>query len=260
MMNNAEATNQTVPEALGSRKAHNSKELALNRRLAADIARQQIRPLAVASVDAAQCYDSIAHTPGSLACQRLGAPPLFLSCMLVTIQLMKFYLRTAFGDLDLFFGGGRHGLPFQGICQGNGGGPAFWYAVSVVLVLALYHRGHCAQYKSALLLEITTVAGLLFVDDTDLLAYADDESTTPTEVVDALQAAIRTWQGVLRATGGSLKPEKCSWGVLAFRYQGGKPRIRTPRDFPAELSLPTDLGAVLPIKRVSAADGVTCVE
>jgi hypothetical protein len=53
MMQNAEQNGLTVPEALGSRKNHDAKELAHNRRLQADISRQQVRPLAVASVDAA---------------------------------------------------------------------------------------------------------------------------------------------------------------------------------------------------------------
>ena len=161
MMKNAEAKKWTVKEALGSRKNHDARELALNRRLMADISRQQVRPLAVASVDAAQCYDSIAHPAGSLACQRLGAPPLFLSCMLLCIQLMKFHLRTAYGDSDSHFNSRPGENPLQGICQGNGGGPPFWYGVSVVLVIVLYHRGHGAKYRSALSNEITIAAGLL---------------------------------------------------------------------------------------------------
>jgi hypothetical protein len=259
MMRNAEAHNLTVPEALGSRKHHDAKELALNRRLLADISRQQVRPLAIASVDAAQCYDSIAHLPGSLACQRLGAPPLFMSCMLLTIQLMKFHIRTAYGDSDSYFSSTPGRLPLQGICQGNGAGPSFWYAVSIVLVILLHHKGHGAKYRSALSNEITVIAGLLFVDDTDLLAYGESSESIPTEVVEALQAAVLTWQQGLLATGGALKPEKCSWSLLAYWFKNGKPQIHTPRSFPASISLAAADGTMKPIERVPASEGTTVV-
>lgn len=259
MMRNAEAHNNTVPEALGSRKHHNAKELALNRRLIADISRQQVRPLAVASVDAAQCYDCIAHPVGSLACQRLGVPPMFLSCMLATIQCMNFHLRTAYGDSTSSFGSTPGQLPLQGILQGNGAGPAFWYAVSILLVLLLHTKGHGAKYRSALALQTTILAGLLFVDDTDLVAYGESSATRAADVVVALQATVLTWQQGLVTTGGSLKPAKCSWSLLAYWFKAGKVQIHTPHSFPATLSLPAEDGTMIPIERVPASVGITCV-
>jgi hypothetical protein len=81
--------------------------------------------------------------------------------------------------------------------------------MSIILVILLHHKGHGANYRSALSNELTVIAGLLFVDDTDLLAYGESPESVPTEVVEALQAALLTWQQGLVATGGSLKPEKC---------------------------------------------------
>jgi hypothetical protein len=167
MMNNAEELGLVVPEALGSRKAHNSLELALDCCLTIDLSRLKLEPIAVTSVDAAQCYNCITHPPGSLACQRLGTPPLFLSCMLRCIQLMRFHLRTAYGDSEEYFGGIMELIEVltQGICQGNGAGPSFWYAVSIILVNMLHHKGHGVQFLSALTNKLVKLAGLLFVDD-----------------------------------------------------------------------------------------------
>jgi len=134
MMRSAEANGLTHQETLGSRKFHDARELALNRRLLTDISRQQLIPLAVSSVDAEECYDRQAHTPGSLCCQRLGAPALPLMSMLLTIQAMRFHLRMGFGDSVRSFGGTTPALPFQGSLQGNGGGCGFWLAMSLVLV------------------------------------------------------------------------------------------------------------------------------
>eukprot|EP00804_Cyclotella_cryptica_P028926 CCRYP_008483-RA/>CCRYP_008483-RA protein AED:0.51 eAED:0.51 QI:0/-1/0/1/-1/1/1/0/135 len=55
-------------------------------------------PAALASVDAANCYDRVAHAVASLVFRAMGAKlPMTLS-MLTAIQQMQFFLRTAFGD------------------------------------------------------------------------------------------------------------------------------------------------------------------
>ena len=118
-MANAEEHGLVQQEAVGSRKGHSDHEIALNRRLATDISRQQNKTLGVVSVDAAQCYDCIAHALGSIACQRLGAPPFFLLTMLTCIQKMHFHLRTAYGDSDSFLGAHRDqgNVPFRGYAK-----------------------------------------------------------------------------------------------------------------------------------------------
>jgi hypothetical protein len=128
----------------------------INCHLTINLSRLKLEPIAVTSVDAAQCYDCIAHPPRFLACQQLGAPPLFLSCMLRCIQLMCFHLRMAYGDSEEYFGGITELIEAltQGICQGNGTRPSFWYAVSIILVNMLHHKGHRAQFLSALTNEL----------------------------------------------------------------------------------------------------------
>jgi hypothetical protein len=69
--------------------------------------------MAVASVDAQNCYDRIAHLIASLVVQWLQVDPRVLVAMLFTIQGMKFFLRTAFGDSSDFYGG-QQMIPLQG--------------------------------------------------------------------------------------------------------------------------------------------------
>jgi hypothetical protein len=52
----------------------------------------------IASVDADNCYDRIAHAIASLVFQAFGVPPAAAESMLTTIQEMKFFLRMGFGD------------------------------------------------------------------------------------------------------------------------------------------------------------------
>ncbi len=53
-----------------------------------DIARQMRTPAAIASVDASNCYDRIAHAMASLIFQSFGVESTAVSAMLETIQEM----------------------------------------------------------------------------------------------------------------------------------------------------------------------------
>ena len=70
-----------------------------------DINRAQHRNHAVASVDLGQCYDSVAHGACSIALQAFGVPTKAVCLMLLTLQTMNFWLRTAYGEADEPFGG-----------------------------------------------------------------------------------------------------------------------------------------------------------
>jgi len=122
-------------ECYGSIPGCQSIQVSLSCCLLADISHQQCHPLAVVLEDAAQCYNQIAHCcPASLACQCLGVTPEIMSTIFTTIQLMKFFLFTTYGDLLTFYGGGLSQFPLQGVCQGNGTGPAIWLALSLCLI------------------------------------------------------------------------------------------------------------------------------
>jgi hypothetical protein len=113
--------NSWIPrEIYGRRKNHEAIEVALNQCLILDISQQCCTPMVVASVDAQNCYDHIAHSIASLAVQRLQVDPRAVVAMLFTIQGMKFFLRTAFGNSSNFYGG-QQMIPLQGGCQGNKG-------------------------------------------------------------------------------------------------------------------------------------------
>ena len=120
--------------------------------LLADLLHQCHHPLVIACKDFAWCYDQRAHCLASLACQHLGVSPEVISTIFFTIQFMKFYLWTAYGDLAMFYGGGLSQHPFQGICQGNGAGPAIWLALSLFLIHMLHQMGSPTQISSSVLL------------------------------------------------------------------------------------------------------------
>jgi len=145
MMEWAEDHDEFPDECFGSRKGRSAINAAINRELSLDLMRQKQTPGTIIAVDAMQCYDQMAHSIVSMLAQCLTMMIEVIVCLLLMIQLMKFFLCTAFGNSSSHYGGQR-GIPYQGICQGNGGEPGMWLAVSIILVKILCVKGHVAIF------------------------------------------------------------------------------------------------------------------
>ena len=105
MMERARESN-LMPEEIFSERNRMADDGTLSKTLFCDLARQARVPAAIASVDASNCYDRIAHAIASLVFQAFGVPHTAAESMLGTIENMKFFLRTGFGDSTSFAGGG----------------------------------------------------------------------------------------------------------------------------------------------------------
>jgi hypothetical protein len=77
----------------------------------------------MASVNASNCYDRIAHVMASLIFQDFGVPLTAVETMLGVIENMKLFLCTGFGN-SKSFAGGSISIKTQGLTQGNGASPA----------------------------------------------------------------------------------------------------------------------------------------
>ena len=223
MVQKLELLNRFPPELYGSRSNMSADEVAVNRRLVIDGALILRRTCAIAGVDAAQCYDRIVHSLSSLLCQKEGVPLPSILLMYGAIQSMTYFLRTQFGESTGHYGGCNE-IPFQGSCQGNGASPALWLVISMYLVLLMRQQGHTSCFQSAYSGICLTLIGFLFVDDTDLVILGKYDET-PAEVHNRLQRAVDFWNGILRVTGGSLRPDKCYWYLISFTWKDGKSKV-----------------------------------
>jgi hypothetical protein len=95
-----------MPEEIFSKKNRMADDGTLCKTLFYDITRQVRIPTAIASVNASNCYDRIAHAIASLVFQAFGVPTTAIETMLGAIENMKFFLSTGFGDSKSFAGGG----------------------------------------------------------------------------------------------------------------------------------------------------------
>ena len=94
-----------MPEEVYSEQNKLAEDATLSKNLFYDIVRQLRRPAGLASVDVDNCYDRIAHPMASMVFQAFGVPTQVIESMLKTIQNMRFYLQTGYGDSKEYPGG-----------------------------------------------------------------------------------------------------------------------------------------------------------
>ena len=144
-------------EEFSSRTDHRAIKVAVCQCFFWDRLRQLRRPGGLGSFDAAQCYDKIVHLFCLLGAQSWGMPLPAIVMLLLTIQLMTFFLRTGYGVSDCSYDG-TWSNPFQGVCQGNGGSPSFWLMCCSFLVQYLHQVGHIIRFISAISGAILSLA------------------------------------------------------------------------------------------------------
>ena len=76
------------------------------------------------------------------------------------------------------------------------------------------------------------------------------------EFVQDVQRATFDWGRLAIASGGSLKPEKCFWYLIAFKFRNGVPDYKTIRDFPPDtvLRVPAPDGSEHPIQLLEVTE------
>eukprot|EP00956_Cyclotella_meneghiniana_P022017 scaffold40896_cov41-Cyclotella_meneghiniana.AAC.6 len=179
MMDNARL-HKLMQEEIYSEQGRTAEDGALAKILFYDLVRQTKWPASIASIDAANCYDSIAHAIASLIFQAFGVPVEGVQAMLEAIQDMKYFLRTAYGD-SKGCAQSKIEIKYQGLCQGNGAAPAGCAVISITVLRAHKRKGHGATFMCPI-----------------------------------SKASVKNWGELLIATGGAYKPPKCFYHLISF--------------------------------------------
>ncbi len=206
MMKNVRKHNQ-MPEEIFSKKNRMADNRTLCKTLFYDITWQACVLAAIASVDASNCYDRIAHAIASLVFQAFGVPSTAIKAMLGAIENMKFFLRTGFGNSKSFVGGGIS-VKTQGLTQGNGASPVGWAVISICIIRAHRKKGHGAKFYCPITNLKHHLSAILYVNNTNLLHIDLSKDETVKEVHIAIQDSVDSWGNLLIATGGVLQPTK----------------------------------------------------
>merc|ERR1711966_529032 len=237
-----------APEEIYSEKNKMADDGSLAKVLFFDIARQTRLTAGLSSVDAANCYDSVAHAIAPLVFQAFGVPKEAVVTMVEAIEETKYFLRTAYGD-SKNFRGSKLEVKFQGLCQGNGAAPAGWAVISIVILGAHKRKGHGAKFVCPVLLARGELSAILFVDDTDVIHFNMEKNETALEAQAKLQESVESWGNLLMASGGMLKPVKCFYYLISFVWdaQGRWRYAKNENNNDFRISVPTvdGMGALI---------------
>jgi hypothetical protein len=156
--------------------------------------------------------------------------------MFETLQKAAHRVTTAYGVSKQTYGTDME-IPYQGVGQGNGAGPAIWVVISTVIIAMMSTAGHGFNLLSAMTKTLITMACYAFVDDTDVIQSACDVNQKGEAVVPLMQEAVDRWEGGLRATGGALVPSKSHWHLIDFKWTGKMWKYRKTDEMAGELSI-----------------------
>ena len=254
MLQNAEKHKLIPEEHYGGRHGHKAMDAVLTKRLTLDTFRLSKQPAAVTSTDVANCYDRIVHSFITMSARRLGTQMSVLFALLRPLQESRHFICTAFSDSRTYYGG-KQSVPYQGSGQGNASSSPFWLIVSSPLIQLNTANNVCASFTSAIALIAITLAMVMYVDDNDIYVTSSRTNRIP-NVICQSQHNLRTWKRLLEVTGGVVRPKKCSWALVAFKWHGGDYYYCTSTDHPATLYLEDDDDIDTPLDRVESHQGI----
>jgi len=175
--------------------------------------------------------------------------------MISTISNMRHYIRTAYGDSDFSYG--SDGKILQGSIQGNAAASPMFVAISCVLLNFLESFVQGFHIQTAITLTILTIAAIMYVDDTDLLVSSKSYSESLFFLISRLQKSVKIWRKGVIQTGGALRPEKCKWFLVSFKWSQGKWKYGSIADDLARLYLRNSNGVKIEIERLEVHHGLT---
>ncbi len=79
-------------------------------------------------------------------------------------------------------------------------------------------KGHRAHFTCPITKLKSHIACIIYVDDTDLVHFRMDEDQGKDKAFYGLQEAITNWGKLLIASGGALKPIKCFFHLISFKW------------------------------------------
>jgi hypothetical protein len=203
--------------------------------LTTDLCRVLRHDLARFDNDASACYDRIIVALGMLAARRCGMPKNAVRLHAEALKFMRYTVKTAYGVSELNYFGTPF-APLFGTGQGSGASPAVWLSLVVLLLHAfdriVPHRMHFEPIASGRPHSRSSDA---FVDDTSVGFTSDDDDASYADLLARLEFAAQSWEKLLHVSGGKLNLKKCSYFVLQWEWQQGRPKLR--RMMPSDSSI-----------------------
>ena len=167
---------------------------------------------------------------------------------------MKHYIRTGHGESTSYYTN-PNGHHLQGGGQGNGSGPPTWLCISIVLLNIINAFPVNATFATAITGITITICAVMYVDDTDLVITGNKHDDFEKVTEDA-QSVARKWCDTLRITGGALRPEKCWWFLVSFKWlPDGSWKYASVEETPGDIEIPDYRMETEKIEKVEVTEG-----
>ena len=219
--------------------------------LTSDLCRILKHDIARFDNDASACYDRIIVALGMLAARRCGVPENAIQLHADALHFMKYTVKTMYGISDSNYQGTPF-APLFGTGQGSGASPAVWLTL-VVLLLQTFDRliPHRMNFVPISGAREHNRSSDDFVDDTSV-GFTSSDNTSYSDLIERIQTVAQTWEKLLSLSGGKLNLNKCSWYVIRWEWEHGRPTIRKihPND-PCVAQTQGDSQTLITIKRHS---------
>jgi hypothetical protein len=101
----------------------------------------------------------------SIIMQQQNVPASACICVFTTLQNLHHTVRKIYGDSKSGYGGALWAVPYSGVGQGSGAGPAIWTVVSTPVLKMIKDEGFGFMYKTSNEGEKLHLVGYSFVDD-----------------------------------------------------------------------------------------------
>jgi len=172
--------------------------------------------------------------------------------MITTLAHLNHHVCTAFRDSENSQGSDMWQKAVAGIGQGNGTRPHIWAAVSMPLFDIMQTNGFVAKFICAISQKHKELAGLAFIDDTDLIV--NDEQNTMEAVTEKMQQSLSMWHSLLWATGGKLVPEKCFWYLVDFKWDNNQWTYKKTGDVQGQITVRINQDKHITIPRLEPSE------
>ena len=90
--------------------------------------------------------------------------------------------------------------------------------ISITILNAHKKKGHKAHFRCPISRKTGHLAAILFVGDNELIHINMDKDQTAEDTHYDLQSSVSSWGKLLITSGGSLKPEKCFFYLISFKW------------------------------------------
>jgi hypothetical protein len=142
----------------------------------------------------------------------------------------------------------------MGLGQGNGAPPPGFLAVCTQMINVYRNLGHGVTFIGAWAQDAFTLSAVFYIDDSDLFHMAIG-TPSDEEFLQLVQSATNNWAGLVCATGGLLKPQKCFLYMLGWIWKKGKAHLKTVYELPLNpLYIPQLDGTRVPMHLKAISD------